>query len=239
MPDTVTCTPEPINNQSDIQGKTHNDHCYSVPISNKKPKSNNKYDHSYTKQNVFVTTDSTTSLSIAAEQCSSAPEVVPENSDDEEVTKVFEHSGNEDASPRKARIQYLESALAEKSSKLRQLQRENRTIKSCEQTLTANLRNFLAEDQIQHLNGNKSHPWSSDTTSRGLKLRAVTGKNGYAYLRKDGFPEPSYRTLCEKVEILHMAPGIQVQLMELLELKTKEMLPREKLCVLLVDEVQL
>jgi hypothetical protein len=36
-----------------------------------------------------------------------------------------------------------------------------------------------------------------------------------------------------------MAPGLQTQIFELLELKTKDMLDREKMCVLLLDEVQL
>ena len=53
------------------------------------------------------------------------------------------------------------------------------------------------------------------------------------------YPFPSYRTLCQRVEVLQRAPGIQQQVMELLALKTKNMTKHERTCVSLLDEVQL
>ena len=102
------------------------------------------------------------------------------------------------------------------------------------------MKKLFADDQIEHLNNNKIFPWSSDTLNKSLKIRAAVGKNGYEYLRKVAkYPLPSYRTLCEKVEVLHIAPGMNMQVIDLLELKTKDMLARERMCVLLLDEVQL
>jgi hypothetical protein len=54
-----------------------------------------------------------------------------------------------------------------------------------------------------------------------------------------GYPLPSYRSLCSNVEALQMAPGIQHDLMKLLQMKVTNMAEIDRDCALVVDEVQL
>jgi len=112
-----------------------------------------------------------------------------------------------------------------------------------EATLEANIRKFLNPDQIEKLKQPQDHKgrntvWSSETIQRCLIIRSVVGRNGYDYLRKMKYPLPSYRTLCRRIQTLSFAPGIQYDVLEWLKVKmsAKE---SHKLCVLLVDEMQL
>ena len=112
-----------------------------------------------------------------------------------------------------------------------------------EANLEANIRKFLNPDQIDKLKQPRDHKgrnivWSSDTVQRCLAIRAVVGRNGYDYLRNMKYPLPSYRTLCRHIQTLSFTPGIQYDMLKLLQVKmsTNE---SHKLCVLLVDEMQL
>ena len=135
---------------------------------------------------------------------------------------------------------HTEALVIKLRNKVRKLQRENIALKSKVNRLTKTCQKFLKPDQILHLQGGRFGKWSSDTVRTALKIRTATGKNGYEFLRKDiGYPLPSYRTLCERVESLQMQTGIQTEILQLLQLKTNAMLPREKDCVLILDEVQL
>jgi Transposase protein len=79
---------------------------------------------------------------------------------------------------------------------------------------------------------------SPETIRSAIKIRTVVGKNGYEFLRKEvQYPLPFYRTLCNRVETLRMALGLQEDILDLLEIKTKEMVDRERDCVLILDEV--
>ena len=122
---------------------------------------------------------------------------------------------------------------------VRSLQREN--IKLCSKLCSTNkkLEKFLRDDQIHQLNGTRCGKWSSDTIRSALKIRTAVGRNGYEFLRKEIlYSLPSYRTLCNRVETLRMAPGLQEDILDLLEIKTKGMSDRERDCVLILDEVQ-
>lgn len=74
---------------------------------------------------------------------------------------------------------------------------------------------------------------------RCLGIRSVVGRNGYEYLRKLKFPLPSYRTLCRRIQGTPFTPGIQHDVLQWLKLKMETKKESEKLCVLLVDEMQL
>ncbi|XP_028987304.1 THAP domain-containing protein 1 B [Betta splendens] len=65
------------------------------------------------------------------------------------------------------------------------------------------LQNFLYEDQIRALSLTKRSRravWSPETILKARKLRCAVGSKGYEYLRELGYPLPSYRTLCNRVE---------------------------------------
>lgn len=65
------------------------------------------------------------------------------------------------------------------------------------------LQNFLYEDQIRALSLTKRSRravWSPETILKAQKIRSVVGTKGYEYLRELGYPLPSYRTLCNRLE---------------------------------------
>ncbi|XP_040026711.1 uncharacterized protein LOC120815801 [Gasterosteus aculeatus] len=65
------------------------------------------------------------------------------------------------------------------------------------------LQNFLFEDQIRALSLTKRSRravWSPETILKARKIRCAVGTKGYEYLRELGYPLPSYRTLCNRLE---------------------------------------
>uniref|UniRef100_A0A3Q1G956 THAP domain-containing protein 1 n=1 Tax=Acanthochromis polyacanthus TaxID=80966 RepID=A0A3Q1G956_9TELE len=65
------------------------------------------------------------------------------------------------------------------------------------------LQNFLYEDQIRALSLTKRSRravWSPETIMKARKIRCAVGTKGYEYLREIGYPLPSYRTLCNRLE---------------------------------------
>ncbi|MEQ2195248.1 hypothetical protein XENOCAPTIV_009617 [Xenoophorus captivus] len=63
--------------------------------------------------------------------------------------------------------------------------------------------NFLYEDQIRALSLTKRSRravWSPETILKARKIRCAVGTKGYEYLREIGYPLPSYRTLCNRLE---------------------------------------
>jgi Transposase protein len=115
--------------------------------------------------------------------------------------------------------------------------------KKREETLIASISKFLNADQLiklQQPDNQKSRiNWSSETIQRCLGIRAVVGRNGYEHLRHLKFPLPSYRTLCRRVQCAPFAPGIQHDVLAWLKLKMEVKAESEKVCVLLIDEMQL
>ena len=116
--------------------------------------------------------------------------------------------------------------------------------KQCEANLQANLNKFLNPDQLEKLklppdSKGEKIIWSNNTLQRCLAIRSVVGRNGYEYLRKLHFPLPSYRTLCRRIQNAPFAPGIQHDVLGWLKMKMETNSECDKLCVLLVDEMQL
>ena len=137
-------------------------------------------------------------------------------------------------------ITLLRNKLADEKLKTRRQALELASLKRKLATTNASLTKLFNSDQIEHLNGDRRYPWSSETIKKGLQMTTLMGKNGYEYLRTSvGYLVPSYRTICERVENVPMAPGILTDLMELLHQKTETMTDDDKDCVLIVDEVQL
>lgn len=65
------------------------------------------------------------------------------------------------------------------------------------------LQNFLDEDQIRALSLSKRSRravWSPETIIKARKIRTAVGTKGYECLRELGYPLPSYRTLCNRLE---------------------------------------
>jgi hypothetical protein len=138
------------------------------------------------------------------------------------------------------KISHLQQKVRHLTLEKQRLQKENAVLRAREATTQRTLQRFLSPDQMQHLHGNKTYPWSAETIKRGLQTRAATGKNGYEYVRlRLGIPLPSYRSLCDHTESFKMAPGIQDDVLDLLELKAKQLSIEERDCALLLDEVQL
>ena len=65
------------------------------------------------------------------------------------------------------------------------------------------LQSFLLEDQVRALSlsrRSRRAVWSPETVAEAGKLRRAVGNKGYEYLREAGYPLPSYRTLCNRLE---------------------------------------
>lgn len=82
--------------------------------------------------------------------------------------------------------------------------------------------------------------WSNKTIKTSLQIRCATGVKGYNHLLKEGFPLPSYRTLCERVEKAQFETGIQHDVLSWLQIKLDSTdRPQAKDCVLALDEMQI
>jgi hypothetical protein len=105
--------------------------------------------------------------------------------------------------------------------------------------VTMNLKRFLNADQIKslQLRSKKSARWSNETVKKSLQIRCATGTLGYIHLLKQGFPLPSYRTLCDRVEAAQFRPGLQRDVIEWLQLQLGAQPPMNRDCVLALDEM--
>jgi hypothetical protein len=93
--------------------------------------------------------------------------------------------------------------IASLRKRIRRLERKLRL--ACEKSanMKKNLSRFLNADQVDCLRNkikSKGMRWSNNTVKKSLQIRCATGVKGYNHLIQEGFPLPSYRTLCERVE---------------------------------------
>ena len=126
--------------------------------------------------------------------------------------------------------------------KVRTLKRQLITERQRSATFKRHLERFLNADQLACLNSKtqRAAKWSNKTIKESLQIRCAAGSQGYTYLRKKGYPLPSYRTLCQRVEKAQFRPGLQLDVLEWLRVKLQS-LPSamNKDCVLAIDEMQL
>ena len=130
--------------------------------------------------------------------------------------------------------------------KIKHLQRKLRFEHEKTLNMQKNISRFLNPDQLQFLKNKRAAPakanivkWSNKTIKDSLRTRCATGVQGYEHLRKEGYPLPSYRTLCSRVESAQFRPGLQTDVMEWLQVKITDMPEIGRDCVLALDEMQL
>ena len=119
-------------------------------------------------------------------------------------------------------------------NQIRSLRRRLAAERRRSSNLTINLQKFLNEDQLEclKLRSRHSRRWSNRTVKKALQIRCAAGAQGYSHLVKEGFPLPSYRTLCEKVESAQFRPGLQVDIIEWLREEVSRQPPMSRDCVL-------
>lgn len=141
------------------------------------------------------------------------------------------------------RCQHWEDEVIRLKRKLKNTLRQLRVEKLKSETFRKNLAQFLNEDQIRRLTmNNKSRrgmKWSNKTVKRSLQIRCATGVKGYSQLIKQGYPLPSYRTLCERVQNSQFKEGIHNDVVEWLKVKMESQNNFNRDCVLALDEMQL
>ena len=98
---------------------------------------------------------------------------------------------------------------------------------------------FFGLDQLRFLKKKtmKGHSWNTSTIRDALKILFSAGSSGYECLRGLGYPLPAIRTLQHRTESVLFNPGILHEVFDLMELKSKQMSPRELLCSLVLDEM--
>ncbi|XP_029105912.1 uncharacterized protein LOC108935153 isoform X1 [Scleropages formosus] len=106
------------------------------------------------------------------------------------------------------RARLTESSAEEMKKKLHKLNK-----------IEKGLQMFLFEDQIRALTlakRSRRAVWSQDTVLTARRIRCAVGVKGYEFLRELGYPLPSYRTLCNRLEPKIMVPAaMQEELAEL------------------------
>lgn len=102
--------------------------------------------------------------------------------------------------------QHYKTKLEQQQQHTVRLQREAEEMKKRLYKLSKiekGLQVFLYEDQIRALTlakRSRRAVWSHDTLLTARKIRCAVGVKGYEYLRELGYPLPSYRTLCNRLE---------------------------------------
>ncbi|KAI7809453.1 52 kDa repressor of the inhibitor of the protein kinase [Triplophysa rosa] len=102
--------------------------------------------------------------------------------------------------------QHYKTKLEQQQQHTVRLQREAEEMKKRLYKLSKiekGLQMFLYEDQIRALTlakRSRRAVWSHDTLLTARKIRCAVGVKGYEYLRELGYPLPSYRTLCNRLE---------------------------------------
>uniref|UniRef100_A0A1A8ER85 THAP domain-containing protein 1 n=2 Tax=Nothobranchius korthausae TaxID=1143690 RepID=A0A1A8ER85_9TELE len=102
--------------------------------------------------------------------------------------------------------QLLKKKLEQEMQHTARLQREAEEMKKRLYRLDRiekGLQNFLYEDQVRALSlakRSRRAVWSPETILKARKIRCAVGTKGYEYLREIGYPLPSYRTLCNRLE---------------------------------------
>ncbi|XP_016129351.1 52 kDa repressor of the inhibitor of the protein kinase-like [Sinocyclocheilus grahami] len=102
--------------------------------------------------------------------------------------------------------QHYKTKLEQQQQHTVRLQREAEEMKKRLYKLSKiekGLQLFLFEDQIRALTlakRSRRAVWSHDTLLTARKIRCAVGVKGYEYLRELGYPLPSYRTLCNRLE---------------------------------------
>ncbi|XP_036412374.1 52 kDa repressor of the inhibitor of the protein kinase isoform X1 [Colossoma macropomum] len=118
--------------------------------------------------------------------------------------------------------QHYKSQLEQQQQHTARLQREAEEMKKRLHKLSKmekGLQMFLYEDQIRALTlakRSRRAVWSHDTVLTARKIRCAVGVKGYEFLRELGYPLPSYRTLCNRLEPkMMMTTSMQEDLAEL------------------------
>jgi len=113
-------------------------------------------------------------------------------------------------------------AVVELRRKVKHLQRLLRLEKKKVGQFECNLNRFLNDDQVQQLKlkagSAKAAKWSDKTVTSSLEMRSAIGAKGYDYLRNEGYPLPSYRTLCYRLEMAQFEQDNQQDVVELLKM---------------------
>jgi len=87
-----------------------------------------------------------------------------------------------------------------------------------------NMQKFLNDDQLTLLQlddpSKNTREWNDETIKVALQIRIVVGARGYEFLRKKlGWPLPSLRTLCRRLEVLQFIPGETEGIVEFCQIK--------------------
>ncbi|MCI4390529.1 hypothetical protein PGIGA_G00123550 [Pangasianodon gigas] len=118
--------------------------------------------------------------------------------------------------------QHYKTQLEQQQQHTARLQREVEEMKKRLHRLSRmekGLQMFLYEDQIRALTLTKRSRravWSHNTVLTARRIRCAVGVKGYEFLRELGYPLPSYRTLCNRLEPkMMMSTSMQEDLAEL------------------------
>ncbi|XP_041132901.1 52 kDa repressor of the inhibitor of the protein kinase-like [Polyodon spathula] len=109
--------------------------------------------------------------------------------------------------------QYLNNAILQRQ--VEEMKKKLNKLNKIEKSL----QNFLFDDQIRALSLTKRSRravWSRNTVQSARLIRAAVGGKGYEFLRELGYPLPSYRTLCNRVEpTIILPPAVPEEVSEI------------------------
>ncbi|XP_077512561.1 uncharacterized protein LOC144123634 [Amblyomma americanum] len=134
----------------------------------------------------------------------------------------------------------LKESLSVAKKKMRTATRQAAKLETKVTMLTANLK-YLNEDQKTALErqDRTCRTWSADTVKNALQLKFACGSTGYDLLIEQGYPLPSRRTLCRRLQHLSFKPGVLHEILSAMQTKISSMKDIEKDCILFLDEMEI
>lgn len=113
------------------------------------------------------------------------------------------------------------------------VERENKELTIKRDTLAA----FLNNDQLKLLTEGRISEWSHESIIKALKFRFALSVHGYEFLRKSGYPLPSYSTVMRNIQHFKLDFGIFTDVLDLLRFKVQAMEKIDKFSVISYDEM--
>ena len=112
-------------------------------------------------------------------------------------------------------------------------------LKYKDKIVTALLR-LVEPEQLQKMTGERLRiNYSDKAMERSLKMRYLCGTTGYSHLIDLGWPLPSIDALNERIKIMDTNPGLNMDSLKLLGMKSRKMTDNQKEVCLVVDQMSI
>ena len=122
------------------------------------------------------------------------------------------------------RFKEMAKKIKDLEKEIASLKKENSRLKKwskCEEKFGK----LFDSDQIKMILGEKIRPkeWSDRAIQEGIEIRYLSGDTAYKFMRNRGFPFPCITSLCQKLKLLELTPGVLIPNFRLLSIMLDNM----------------